>query len=183
MAAPPGECGCVGRPSGARQGPRPAMSPSRPKTPLPQISGAGLIEPSRNGSIGSQYPKDRSARIVPSVEQRRCIEGHRRSQSDSPGPRLRVHGLSEVVPSASVGLLSDIRFAAANPEETDFAQLQARSRTRMPAGDESSREAFAWAKRRPLVRSAEWARQIVSVDGRLRWNERTAGTTFSQWKP
>ena len=58
-------------------------------------------------------------------------------------------------------LFRDVRVAAANPEQTDFVQLQAWVRARTLSGDQWAGEEFAWAKRGWPVRTAEWARQIV----------------------
>jgi FkbM family methyltransferase len=66
-----------------------------------------------------------------------------------------------VVPSNSVRLFKDIRFAAANPAAADFAQLKAWTCAHGLAGDELVGEEFAWVKRGLLVRTAEWARQLL----------------------
>jgi FkbM family methyltransferase len=73
----------------------------------------------------------------------------------------RVEELWRVVPSSSVRLFRDVRFAAANPAATDFAQLAAWTRTHDLAGDQSVGEEFAWVKRGLPVRTAEWARQLL----------------------
>jgi FkbM family methyltransferase len=67
----------------------------------------------------------------------------------------------QLIPSNSVRLFKDIRFAAANPAATDFAQLKAWIRTRGLAGDQSVGEEFAWVKRGLPVRTAEWTWQLL----------------------
>ena len=67
----------------------------------------------------------------------------------------------QVVPSITVRLFRDVRFAAAHPAATDFAQLEAWTRTHDRVADQSVGEEFAWVKRGLAVRTAEWTQQLL----------------------
>ena len=66
-----------------------------------------------------------------------------------------------MVPSISVSRFKEIRFAVANPAETDFAQLTAWTRKHARTGDQAAGQEFAWVRRGLPVRTAERARQLL----------------------
>ena len=58
-------------------------------------------------------------------------------------------------------LFKDLRFAAANPDATDFAQLEAWTHAHGLTHEPTVDEDFAWVKRRPALRTAEWTWRLL----------------------